>query len=147
MPIYSGPIIDAHHHLWDFGMRRHPWLEAAAGERGGLGDLGRLRRDYLPRDYLAAAGIESNDPHTVLAHPNLGHACSPLIDKARDHFRQARVIMGRQTRASVKAPRIMAEAYAPMLDKLQKRGFAAPRERVRIDRLHLIGAVLRYGII
>jgi phytoene synthase len=40
----------------------------------------------------------------------------------------------------------MAEAYAPMLDRLQKRGFAAPRERVRLDRVHLIWAVIRYGI-
>lgn len=51
MPIYSGPIIDAHHHLWDLGMRCHPWLDAAAGERGGLGDLGPLKRNYLPEDY------------------------------------------------------------------------------------------------
>jgi hypothetical protein len=55
--------------------------------------------------------------------------------------------MDRQPRASVKAPRIMAEAYAPMLDKLQRRGFAAPRERVRIDRMRLIWAVARYGIV
>lgn len=107
-------------------------------------DIGRL---YLPREYLADAGIEGDDPRTVLAHPNLGQACAPLIEKAREHFRQARALMARQSRASVKAPRIMAEAYAPMLDKLQQRGFAAPRERIRLDRLHLIGAVLRYGII
>jgi predicted TIM-barrel fold metal-dependent hydrolase len=51
MSIYSGPIIDAHHHLWDLDMHRHPWLDAAAAERGGLGDLGPLRRNYLPEDY------------------------------------------------------------------------------------------------
>lgn len=107
-------------------------------------DIGRL---YLPHEYLDAAGIESDDPKAVLAHPNLGKACAPLIEKAREHFQQTRSIMERQPRASVKAPRIMAEAYAPILDKLQQRGFAAPRERVRLDRLHLIGAVLRYGII
>ncbi len=107
-------------------------------------DIGRL---YLPREYLTAAGIEGDDPKTVIAHPDLGRACAPLIDTAREHFRQARTIMARQPRASVKAPRIMAEAYAPMLDKLQQRGFVAPRERVRVDRLHLLGAVLRYGII
>jgi phytoene synthase len=107
-------------------------------------DIGRL---YLPREYLAAAGIESGDPPTVLAHPNLGDVCAPLIERAREHFRQARAIMDRQPRAIVKAPRIMAEAYAPMLDQLQQRGFAAPRERVRLDRLHLLWAVIRYGII
>jgi squalene synthase HpnD len=107
-------------------------------------DIGRL---YLPRDYLAAADIHGDDPCTVLAHPNLGEACAPLIGRAREHFRKAGAIMDRQPRATVKAPRIMAEAYAPMLDKLQQRGFSAPRERVRINRLHLIGAVIRYGII
>ena len=49
--LYSGPIIDAHHHLWDLGLNRHPWLSAAPAERGGLGDLGPLRRNYLPEDY------------------------------------------------------------------------------------------------
>ena len=107
-------------------------------------DIGRL---YLPRECLIAAGIDSDDPHLVLAHPNLGRACAPLIEKARDHFMQARTIMDRQPRTTVKAPRIMAEAYAPMLDKLQQRGFAAPRDRVRVDRLRLIFAVLRYGIL
>ena len=107
-------------------------------------DIDRL---YLPHEYIAAAGIQSDDPHTVLANPNLADVCAPLIDRARDHFRQARAIMARQTRASVKAPRIMAEAYAPILDKLQQRGFAAPRERVKVDRAHLIWAVLRYGIL
>jgi len=107
-------------------------------------DIARL---YLPREFLSNAGIKGDDPRSVLAQPNLGQACAPLIERAREHFRQARAIMDRQPRASVKAPRIMAEAYAPMLDKLQQRGFAAPRERIRLDRLHLILAVLRYGIV
>ena len=93
------------------------------------------------------AGIDSDEPSRVLADANLGKACAPLVARAREHFRRASEIMARQTRASVKAPRIMAEAYAPMLDRLRERGFAAPRERVRIDRLHLLMAVLRYGIL
>jgi L-fuconolactonase len=27
MAVYAGPIIDAHHHLWQFAPGRHPWLE------------------------------------------------------------------------------------------------------------------------
>ncbi|MDH4984196.1 amidohydrolase family protein [Aminobacter anthyllidis] len=55
MAHYSGPIIDAHHHLWDLGMGRHPWLVPAANGRDSLGDLGPLRRNYLPNDYLRDA--------------------------------------------------------------------------------------------
>jgi phytoene synthase len=107
-------------------------------------EIGRL---YLPCEYLAAVGIMTDDPKAALAHPNLQQACMPLIARAREHFGQARAIMNRQPRASVKAPRIMAEAYAPMLDRLEKRGFTAPRERVRMDRAHLLWAVLRYAIV
>ena len=107
-------------------------------------DIGRL---YLPREYLNAAGITTTDPKAALASPNLGQVCAPLIKRAREHFRQAAAIMSRQTRASVKAPRIMAEAYAPMLDALDKRGFAPPRHRVRMNRAHLIFAILRYAFI
>jgi len=107
-------------------------------------DIGRL---YLPREYLADAGITTTDPKEALASPNLGQVCTPLIAQAREHFKQARAIMNRQTRASVKAPRIMAEAYAPMLDALEKRGFHPPRHRVRMNRVHLIVAILRYAFI
>ncbi|ARP98428.1 presqualene diphosphate synthase HpnD [Pseudorhodoplanes sinuspersici] len=107
-------------------------------------DIGRL---YLPREYLTAAGIATTDPKKALASPRLGEVCAPLIAQAREHFKQASAIMDKQTRASVKAPRIMAEAYAPMLDALEKRGFNPPRHRVRMNRAHLIIAILRYAFI
>ncbi|MFZ2107699.1 MAG: hydrolase, partial [Roseiarcus sp.] len=34
-------------------MRRHPWLDPS--DAHPLGDLGPIRRDYLPRDYRADA--------------------------------------------------------------------------------------------
>jgi predicted TIM-barrel fold metal-dependent hydrolase len=49
--IYSGPIIDPHHHLWDIGMDKHPWLGTSSGGKESLGDLGKLRRNYTPQDY------------------------------------------------------------------------------------------------
>jgi predicted TIM-barrel fold metal-dependent hydrolase len=57
--IYDGPIIDAHHHLWDLGLQRHPWLAAGAGELGGLGDLETLKRNYLPADYRRDAARQN----------------------------------------------------------------------------------------
>jgi predicted TIM-barrel fold metal-dependent hydrolase len=56
---YDGPIIDAHHHLWDLSLDRHPWLAVDAGARGGLGDLAPLKRTYLPQDYRRDAARQN----------------------------------------------------------------------------------------
>jgi predicted TIM-barrel fold metal-dependent hydrolase len=56
---YDGPIIDAHHHLWDLSLDRHPWLAVGAGARGGLTDLAPLKRNYLPEDYRRDAARQN----------------------------------------------------------------------------------------
>lgn len=45
--LYAGPIVDAHHHLWDLSLDRHPWLRGH--QQAPLG------QSCLPEDYLAAA--------------------------------------------------------------------------------------------
>lgn len=106
--------------------------------------LGRL---YLPREALLAAGMSELTPQAVVAHPNLAQACAPLLAQAHAHFAAAQKIMDAQPRAAVKAPRLMAAAYADVLARLEKRGFAPPRIRIGVDKIKLIGAVLRWGII
>lgn len=59
MTLYDGPILDAHHHLWDLGMRCHPWLAGGAGDKGGLDGLERLKRDYLVEDYRRDAARQN----------------------------------------------------------------------------------------
>ena len=104
--------------------------------------VGRL---YLAGDLLRQAGITSTDPAEVLAHPNLDAACRPLIERARTHFAEAWRIMAAVPRRAVRAPRLMAAAYEPMLDKMQRQGFSPPRQRPRVDRLRLVLAYLRYA--
>lgn len=48
---YTGPIIDAHHHFWDLGLGKQPWLHEVPAEEAGT-----LRRNHLPADYLADLG-------------------------------------------------------------------------------------------
>jgi predicted TIM-barrel fold metal-dependent hydrolase len=50
--MYSGPIIDAHTHLWDLSMNKHPWLRPSEGGLQALGGLEKLRRTYVVEDYL-----------------------------------------------------------------------------------------------
>ena len=106
--------------------------------------LGRL---YLPREGLAAAAIASTDPATVAAHPNLDTACRMVVERAQMHFAEAETIMARSPRRAVKAPRIMGKAYRRILDTMAARGFAPPRQRVRISKPYLIGIALLYGFI
>ena len=52
-PFYAGPVIDAHHHLWDLSGGHDPWLTRPEAAIPALGDTGFLRRDYLPQDCAA----------------------------------------------------------------------------------------------
>jgi squalene synthase HpnD len=102
--------------------------------------LGRL---YLPRDALGAAGIAATEPREALAQPAIGKACAVIVDLAEGEFRAARAIMAKHPRRVVRASRIMSEAYHIILEKLIARGFARPREPVRLPKARLLFIVLR----
>lgn len=106
--------------------------------------VGRL---YLPREALREAGIDTTDPQSAIASPALAKACARIVDIARGHFAEAERIMAASSRRAVRAPRIMGKVYRAILDRMVERGWAAPRERVRIGRLHLLGIVLRHAFI
>jgi squalene synthase HpnD len=106
--------------------------------------LGRL---YLPREDLRAAGIGEVEPREVLGNAALGLACAPVIARAKTHFCEAEQIMARCPRASVRAPRIMADVYRAILAGLERRGFAAPRQKIRAPRHRVVLALLRYGLL
>ena len=106
--------------------------------------LGRL---YLPREGLLHAGITSDDPGQVVAERALPKVCLPLAEQAKRHFEQADEVMRRNSRRAVRAPRIMGKYYHTILDLLLARGFAAPREVVRVGKFARIAIFLRYAII
>jgi squalene synthase HpnD len=106
--------------------------------------IGRL---YLPREALQQAGIMTPDPAAVLAHPRLAEACEQVVARARTHFAEADRIMKKCARKSVRAPRIMSAAYQAILRRLVARGWAAPREPVKVSKPRLILTILRYAFI
>lgn len=106
--------------------------------------LGRL---YLPREGLLHAGITSDDPAKVIAERGLPKVCAPLVERAKSHFEQADAIMKRNSRRAVRAPRIMSKYYRAILELLIARGFAVPREPVRVNKMAKIAILLRYAII
>jgi squalene synthase HpnD len=106
--------------------------------------IGRL---YLPREDLDAAGIGEAEPRAVLGNAALALACAPTIARAKEHFGGASRIMARCPRASVRAPRIMADVYRAILACLERRGFSPPRQRIHTPRFRVLLAVLRYGLL
>ena len=106
--------------------------------------IGRL---YLPRELLFHAGITSSDPDTVIASPAVPRVAAPLVKRARAHYDKADEIMSRNKRNCVKAPRIMSKYYRKILELLVARGFALPRDPVRLGRASKIAILLQYGII
>ncbi len=106
--------------------------------------VGRL---YLPREALAAAHIETTEPAAALASPTLSAACEMVVARAKTHFAEAEKIMRRSPRRTVKAPRIMGEVYRRILDGMVARGWAPPRERVRLARPRLLWILVQYAFV
>lgn len=104
--------------------------------------FGRL---YLPREALQLAGIKTTDPQAAIADANIGFACRFVVDRAREHFGKADEIMTRCPRKLVRAPKLMEVAYLKMLDEMVARGWARPRQRVRVSKTQLLGIALRYA--
>jgi phytoene synthase len=107
-------------------------------------EIGRL---YLPREALQGAGITTTDPAAATKAPDLGKACAMVVERARMHFDKAYTILRTSERRAVRAPRIMAEVYRRILDGMVARGFAPPRERVRVGKATLLAILIRYAII
>src|SRR3954468_20879924 len=106
--------------------------------------IGRL---YLPREMLFHAGITSADPKIVVGNAALHRACAPLVTRARAHFDKADQIMGRNARRLVRAPRIMSKYYRKILELLVVRGFALPRNPVRLGKAARFAILLQYAIL
>ena len=106
--------------------------------------IGRL---YLPRESLLLAGITTDDPVRVIADRALPKVCMPLAERAKMHFQKADEVMDRNKRRAVRAPRIMSKYYRAILDLLIARGFASPREPVRVNKMARIAILLRYAFI
>jgi phytoene synthase len=86
-------------------------------------------------------------PLAALADPKVAAACVEVAKRAQSHFEKSWAIMATAPRAAVKAPRLMAAAYGSILERMLADGFALPRRRAKANRITLLGALLRYGLL
>jgi predicted TIM-barrel fold metal-dependent hydrolase len=113
---YAGPVIDAHHHLWDLSLGAHPWIAGTDPAMQSLGNLDFLRHDYLPEHFLADVG-ETNFAGSVHVEA--------AWDRARDPVEETRWLM------SLPRPRRVAHrlvAYVALEDPAVEDQLAAHQE-------------------
>ena len=87
--------------------------------------IGRL---YLPREGIARTPASPRPiPRRCWRARRSASVCARLVERARAHFAQADAIMARSPRRTVRAPRIMGEAYRLILDSLVDARLVAAR--------------------
>ncbi|MDF0487287.1 presqualene diphosphate synthase HpnD [Sphingomonas sp. H39-1-10] len=102
-----------------------------------------IGRVYLAGEHLTAAGIPFTTPIEVVNDPRIDAACRPLAAIAHRHYAEANAILATRPRGHLIAPRLMAAVYAPILSRMEKAGWSAPRTRIRTNKPALILTALR----
>ncbi|MDW8342786.1 MAG: amidohydrolase family protein [Geminicoccaceae bacterium] len=128
------PILDAHMHLWDLSLRKHPWL-CGAPIPFRYGDYGAIRRSFSLADYREATSgfdvrgtvyVEAEwDPSDPLGETRWVHAIA-----AREGLPSAMVAQARLDRDDVEEL-LAAQAAFPLVRGIRHKPKAAPSpERV-----------------
>ena len=127
----GGPIVDAHMHLWDLSLGKHPWLCEAPPIAFRYGDYAAIRANYLPDDYLADAApldvaatvyVEAEwDPADPIAETRWVHAVAE-----REGFPNAVVAQAWLDREDV-AEVLLAQAAFPLTRGIRHKPRSAAR--------------------
>jgi presqualene diphosphate synthase len=138
-----------------FGMPEPPG-EALAHHLGRALQLTNVLRDldedadisrlYLPDELLTEAGITTRDPHEAINALGVDAVCRRLAETAQGHYREANRILAARPPGRLAAPRLMEAAYAGLLRRMQVRGWAPPRTRVRVKKAALVWLLLTQGL-
>ena len=105
--------------------------------------LGRL---YLPRELLAAHGIETREPAAALAHPGLPGACAEIAAEARAGYTETRRLLAHCDRRRLRPSVAMMEVYERILDLLEARGWREPGRGVHVSSAEKLWIAVRLGL-
>ncbi len=100
---------------------------------------GRL---YLPREYLAEAGVPPAAA-AALAAPALPAVCRRVALLAERYFAQAHAAMALANPRAMRPARLMAASYRPLLAQLRRRNYRTDRPPVRLPRLQKLALAAR----
>jgi presqualene diphosphate synthase len=105
-----------------------------------------IDRLYLPRDYIAQAGIAITDPKTIVADPRIDGVCKRVAADAHVQYEAAAKVLAARPRGRIATPRLMGAVYEEILRQTEAVGWAPPRKRVSLSKGKLLAIVLRHGL-
>ncbi len=108
---------------------------------------GRL---YLPSEALLAEGIETVNPHAVLAHPGLGKACATVAAEAARHYGEAARLlhaMSRDDASSLRPAVIMTGVYCHLFERMDARGWDRFDQPVKLSKPEKLWIALRVRVL
>ena len=111
-----------------------------------LDEDARINRLYLPREYLEQAGVTITDPSAAISDPRVDEACRAVAKLAHRHYAEAKRIMGARPKGRIRTPKLMGAVYSEILRESEAAGWAAPRRRVSLGRMKLLGIVAANGL-
>ncbi len=138
-----------------FGMERQPG-DTLAHHLGRALQLTNILRDidedaaegrvYLPFEALNTAHVRMTSPEAVAQDPQLDEAARMVAREADRHYAAANAILTSRPAGHLIAPRLMAVAYAKVLERMKAQGWAPPRSRVQVSKPALLWTVLRLSL-
>jgi L-fuconolactonase len=137
-------VVDAHHHLWDLGVRDQDWITGPA--------LAPLRRDFLLADYQPLAGAHGVTASVVVQTVTVAGETPELLALAAGSDLVAGVVGWADLTAPDIADRIAALTELPGGQKLaglrhQVQSEPDPDWLTRPDVLRGLAAVARAGLV
>jgi L-fuconolactonase len=137
-------IVDAHHHLWDLGVRDQDWITGTA--------LAPLRRDFLLGDYQSVADVNGIAASVVVQTVTVPGETPELLALAGASDLIAGVVGWTDLTAPDIADRIAALKERPGGGKLvglrhQVQSEPDPDWLIRPDVLRGLGAIARAGLV
>ncbi|MEI9988732.1 MAG: presqualene diphosphate synthase HpnD [Rhizomicrobium sp.] len=105
--------------------------------------IGRL---YLPREYLAEAGIAATEPKAIIADPRIDTVCKLVARDAHKFYDGSAAVLAKKPKGRIGTPRLMGAVYEEILRQTEAVGWAPPRIRVSLSKPKLLAIVLRHGL-
>jgi len=105
------------------------------------------KRSYLPKQLLKKHRINEVESKKILEHPNIRKVCSDLAKRAKKFFREAKIVIKKCDKQSLRPAAIMCDLYEEILNSLIQRGWNNVDEPIKITKAKKLWLVCKNFIV